>query len=124
MTESSQQPMLLEEIESELGIVFPAGYKKLVLDNERTGQVKEYHLENFNEYTAWAIRFIRPDASFKRSIAAVSEIVLEPRKIIPFAWSVSSGDWLVFDYRKTDAEPPILYIDHERGCGTMRPRRK
>lgn len=70
-------------------------------------------MENFNEYTAWSIRFIRPDASFERSIAAVSEIVLEPRKIIPFAWSVSSGDWLLFDYRKTDTEPPILYIDHE-----------
>lgn len=115
MTESAQESLSIEEIESKLGIVFPAGYTQMLqdLENSDNGWLKEYRLKDFNGYTEWSIRFIRPNSSYMRSIEMVNELVPEPYTIIPFAWSVSSGNWLVFDYRKADAAPPIMYIDHE-----------
>ncbi|WP_338554671.1 SMI1/KNR4 family protein [Paenibacillus sp. KS-LC4] len=111
----SQQLLDIQDIEQSLQLTFPAAYKTFLTtdENQAANPNTEYDLVDFNGYTAWGIRFIKLDASYSKNLEAIAEVVLQPRKLIPFAWSISSGDWLVFDYRETDEKPSLLYIDHE-----------
>lgn len=106
------------EIEQHFGIIFPKKYKELILENEEiySNEIKEYCIKDYNDYTAWGINFIRMNNTFINK-DRIGELVPDPKKIIPFAWSVSSGDWLVFDYRKNENEPSIMYIYHEEAIG-------
>lgn len=113
--ELSQQLSDIHDIEQSLKLTFPVAYKAFLTTDEKqaANPDTEYSLVHFNGYTAWGIRFIKLDASYPENLEAIAEVVLQPRKLIPFAWSISSGDWLVFDYRESDENPGLLYIDHE-----------
>ncbi|MFL1672935.1 hypothetical protein [Paenibacillus dendritiformis] len=60
MAESAQKPLSMEVIEAEVGIMFPASCKQMLIDQQMkdAGQVKEYNLDNCNSYTEWSIRFL------------------------------------------------------------------
>ncbi|MGG4146796.1 SMI1/KNR4 family protein [Paenibacillus algorifonticola] len=111
----SQQLQDIHDIEQSLQLAFPAAYKAFMTTDELQSANPniEYNLVDFNGYTAWGIRFIKLDASYAENLEAIAEVVLQPRKLIPFAWSISSGDWLIFDYRESNENPSLLYIDHE-----------
>jgi hypothetical protein len=102
--------MQIENIQKYYGIVFP--HEFLEFQQEASGKVFDV-FEN-GEVTDWEIQFSSLDDQFiANNINLVDDVNPNPRRIIPFAWSVSSGNNYLLDYRKNSESPAVLVMDHE-----------
>lgn len=100
----------IDNIQKHYGIVFPHEY--LEFQREADGQAFDM-IEN-GEVIDWEIRFSALDNQFiANNINMVDDVNPDPRRIIPFAWSVSSGNNYLLDYRKNSESPAVLVMDHE-----------
>lgn len=62
----------------------------------------------------WEIHFSALDGQFvANNRAMVNDVNPDPQRIIPIAWSVSSGNNYLLDYRYNPAEPSVLLLEHE-----------
>lgn len=100
----------IDNIQKHYGIVLPHEY--LEFQREADGQAFDM-IEN-GEVVDWEIRFSALDNQFiANNINLVDDVNPDPRRIIPFAWSVSSGNNYLLDYRKNSESPAVLVMDHE-----------
>ncbi|QOS82330.1 SMI1/KNR4 family protein [Paenibacillus sp. JNUCC31] len=102
--------MQIDNIQNHYGIVFPHEYVEF--QREADGQAFDV-IEN-GEVIDWEIRFSALDEQFiVNNINLVDNVNPDPRRIIPFAWSVSSGNNYLLDYRKNSESPAVLVMVHE-----------
>lgn len=100
----------INNIQKHYDIVFPHEY--LEFQREADGQIFDM-IEN-GEVIDWEIRFSALDNEFiANKINLVDDVNPDPRRIIPFAWSVSSGNNYLLDYRTNSEFPAVLVMDHE-----------
>ncbi|MFJ2044805.1 SMI1/KNR4 family protein [Paenibacillus taichungensis] len=100
----------INNIQKHYDIVFPHEY--LEFQRETDGQTFDM-IEN-GEVIDWEIRFSALDHQFiANNNNLVDDVNPDPRRIIPFAWSVSSGNNYLLDYRKNSESPAVLVMDHE-----------
>ncbi|MDP9699228.1 hypothetical protein J2T16_002129 [Paenibacillus intestini] len=97
-------------IQSHYGIVFPQDY----LDFIQLHGDASFDLIQGTETEDWDIRFHALDDQFiVNNAALVDEVNPDPRRIIPIAWSVSSGNNYLLDYRENKVSPSVLVMEHE-----------
>ncbi|WP_128103055.1 SMI1/KNR4 family protein [Paenibacillus sp. DCT19] len=97
-------------IQDYYGVVFPQEY----LDFQQTNSGSSFNLMESGEVTDWQIRFSELDDQFiTNNIQVVNDVNPDPKRIIPIAWSVSSGNNYLLDYRKHSACPVVLLMEHE-----------
>ncbi|MEC0124472.1 SMI1/KNR4 family protein [Paenibacillus pabuli] len=102
--------MQIENIQNYYGIVFPHAY--LEFQQEAGGQA--FDVIEHGEVIDWEIRFFALDDQFiANNINLIDDVNPDPGRIIPFAWSVSSGNNYLLDYRENSESPAILVMDHE-----------
>ncbi|MDN4599737.1 SMI1/KNR4 family protein [Paenibacillus sp. F6_3S_P_1C] len=102
--------MQMENIQKYYGIVFPHEY----LEFQREAGDKAFDVIENGDVIDWEIRFSALDDQFiANNINLVDAVNPDPRRIIPFAWSVSSGNNYLLDYRKSSESPAVLVMDHE-----------
>ncbi|WP_342552251.1 SMI1/KNR4 family protein [Paenibacillus sp. FSL R7-0652] len=97
-------------IQSHYGIVFPQDY----LDFIRQHTDASFDLIQDTEAEDWDIRFhVLDDRFIPNNAALVDEVNPDPQRIIPIAWSVSSGNNYLLDYRENKSIPSVLVMEHE-----------
>lgn len=102
--------MQIDNIQKHYGIVFPHEY--LEFQQQADGQAFDM-IEN-GEVVDWEIRFSALDDQFiANNINLVDDVNPDPLRIIPIAWSVSSGNNYLLDYRTNSESPAVLVMDHE-----------
>ncbi|MFE6076881.1 SMI1/KNR4 family protein [Paenibacillus sp. NPDC057886] len=102
--------MQIENIQRHYGMVYPHKY----LEFQREAGGKAFDVIENGEVIDWEIRFSALDDQFiVNNINLVDDVNPDPRRIIPFAWSVSSGTNYLLDYRKNSESPAVLVMDHE-----------
>lgn len=100
----------IHQIEMFYGITYPPEYLSFL---EQNGDTPYYFIEN-EEFTDWEIRFSKLDDSFiTNNKNLVDDANPDPMRIIPFAWSVSSGNNYLLDFRKNPFSPAVVLMDHE-----------
>ncbi|MEY8746946.1 SMI1/KNR4 family protein [Paenibacillus tundrae] len=100
----------ITSIQDHYGVVFPEEY----LDFQQANSSSSFNLMESGEVMDWQIRFSALDDQFiTNNIQMVDEVNPDPKRIIPIAWSVSSGNNYLLDYRKNSASPAILLMEHE-----------
>ncbi len=117
-TEQAQNPngsaisaeQYIDQIEKHYGICFPLDY----LNKLNEANHREYQYVETDGHTDWSIYFSRLDERFiSNNETLVDEMNPDPKRIIPFAWSVSSGNYYLLDYRYHPAQPAVLLMEHE-----------
>ncbi|MCY9589169.1 SMI1/KNR4 family protein [Paenibacillus chitinolyticus] len=99
-----------KKIEQYYGIVFPSDYLNFLQKVEQHG----YNFVENGDVTDWEIRFSELDERFiETNRSLVDEVNPDPKRLIPFAWSVSSGNNYLFDYRTNLSCPAVVLMDHE-----------
>ncbi|WP_405153478.1 SMI1/KNR4 family protein [Paenibacillus sp. FSL K6-0108] len=102
--------MQIENIQKHYGIVFPHEY----LEFQREVSGKAFDVIENGEVIDWEVCFSALDDQFiANNINLVDDVNPDPRRIIPFAWSVSSGNNYLLDYRTNPESPAVLVMDHE-----------
>lgn len=97
-------------IQSHYGIVFPQDYLNFI---EKHGD-DSFDLIQGTEAEDWDIRFhVLDDRFIANNAALVDEVNPDPQRIIPIAWSVSSGNNYLLDYRENKETPSVLVMEHE-----------
>jgi hypothetical protein len=97
-------------IQSHYGIVFPQEY----LDFIQLHGDASFDLIQGTETEDWEIRFhVLDDQFIANNAALVDEVNPDPQRIIPIAWSVSSGNNYLLDYRENKVSPSVLVMEHE-----------
>ncbi|MDQ0171227.1 SMI1/KNR4 family protein [Paenibacillus tundrae] len=100
----------ITSIQDHYGVAFPQEY----LDFQQTNSGSSFNLMESGEVSDWQIRFsVMDDQFITNNIQMVDEVNPDPKRIIPIAWSVSSGNNYLLDYRKNSASPAILLMEHE-----------
>ncbi|KQY82754.1 hypothetical protein ASD24_15375 [Paenibacillus sp. Root52] len=100
----------ITSIQDHYGVVFPQEY----LDFQQANSSSSFNLMESGEVMDWQIRFSALDDQFiTNNIQMVDEVNPDPKRIIPIAWSVSSGNNYLLDYRKHSARPAVLLMEHE-----------
>ncbi|MEC0248695.1 SMI1/KNR4 family protein [Paenibacillus chitinolyticus] len=100
----------LKKIEQYYGIVFPSDYLSFLQNAEQQG----YNFVENGDVTDWEVRFSELDERFiETNRSLVDEVNPDPKRLIPFAWSVSSGNNYLFDYRTNPSCPAVVLMDHE-----------
>ncbi|MFC9776271.1 SMI1/KNR4 family protein [Paenibacillus chitinolyticus] len=100
----------LEKIEQYYGIVLPSDYLNFLQKVEQQG----YNFVENGDVTDWEVRFSELDERFiETNRSLVDEVNPDPKRLIPFAWSVSSGNNYLFDYRTNPSSPAVVLMDHE-----------
>ncbi|GGO04631.1 SMI1/KNR4 family protein [Saccharibacillus kuerlensis] len=97
-------------IENHYGVKLPADYVAYATAAGNLG----YSFHDTDNFSEWSVRFQKFDENF----ISVNESHFEPAspapgKLIPFAWSMSSGNFYLLDYRNGTADPSIARLDHE-----------
>ncbi|WP_020620347.1 SMI1/KNR4 family protein [Paenibacillus daejeonensis] len=100
----------IQTIQEYYGIIFPEAYLHAL-----GGMLSSsYDLMEDGEVRDWEIRFHPLDAKFiSTNRDLVDEVNPDPSRIIPIAWSVSSGNNYLLDYRNTPGSPTVLVMEHE-----------
>ncbi|MGW9124534.1 SMI1/KNR4 family protein [Paenibacillus chitinolyticus] len=99
-----------KKIEQYYGIVFPSDYLNFLQKAEQQG----YNFVENGDVTDWEIRFSELDERFiETNRSLVDEVNPDPKRLIPFAWSVSSGNNYLLDYRTNPSSPAVVLMDHE-----------
>ncbi|KAA8782843.1 hypothetical protein ABIE27_000274 [Paenibacillus sp. 4624] len=97
-------------IQSHYGIVFPQDY----LDFIQLHGDASFDLIQGTETEDWEIRFHALDDQFiANNTTLVDEVNPDPQRIIPIAWSISSGNNYLLDYRGSEETPSVLVMEHE-----------
>lgn len=97
-------------IQKYYGIMFPQEY----LDFQQAVSDTSFDLIQGETVLDWEIRFSALDDQFlANTINLVDDVNPDPLRIIPIAWSVSSGNNYMLDYRKSADSPSVLVMDHE-----------
>ncbi|OAX47126.1 SMI1/KNR4 family protein [Paenibacillus sp. AD87] len=100
----------INNIQKHYSIVFPHEY----LEFQRKTDGQAFDMIENGEVIDWEIRFSALDDQFiANNINLVDDVNPDPSRIIPFAWSVSSGNNYLLDYRKNSESPAVLVMDHE-----------
>lgn len=100
----------IKEIEQHYGVVFPPEYLSFLEDAAE----KSFNFIESKDFTDWEIRFSDLDESFVATNQhLVDDANPDPMKLIPIAWSVSSGNNYLLDYRKNSLSPSLALMDHE-----------
>ncbi|MBV6714853.1 SMI1/KNR4 family protein [Paenibacillus chitinolyticus] len=100
----------LKKIEQHYGIVFPSDYLSFLQNAEKQG----YNFVENGDVTDWEVRFSELDERFiETNRNLVDDVNPDPKRLIPFAWSVSSGNNYLFDYRTNPSSPSVVLMDHE-----------
>ncbi|SLK11980.1 MULTISPECIES: SMI1/KNR4 family protein [unclassified Paenibacillus] len=100
----------INNIQKHYSIVFPHEY----LEFQRKIDGQAFDMIENGEFIDWEIRFSALDDQFiANNINLVDDVNPDPSRIIPFAWSVSSGNNYLLDYRKNSESPVVLVMDHE-----------
>ncbi|MCL9661874.1 SMI1/KNR4 family protein [Paenibacillus hunanensis] len=111
-TEQAQQSLEqhIDRIEKHYGICFPLDYLNQLQDAVK----REYQYADAEGHVDWSIHFAKLDDRFiANNEALVDEMNPNPQRIIPFAWSVSSGNYYLLDYRQHPEQPAVLLMEHE-----------
>ncbi|WP_322904758.1 DUF2625 family protein [Paenibacillus sp. SGZ-1009] len=107
------QPSLeqhIDRIEKHYRICFPLDY----LNRLDEAVTREYQYADAEGHIDWSIHFSKLDEQFiANNEELVAEMNPDPQRIIPFAWSVSSGNYYLFDYRYHPDKPAVLLMEHE-----------
>ncbi|WP_440111466.1 SMI1/KNR4 family protein [Paenibacillus sp. QZ-Y1] len=97
-------------IQKYYGIMLPQEY----LDFQQAVSDMSFDLMQGETVLDWEIRFSALDDQFiTNNINLVDDVNPDPLRIIPIAWSVSSGNNYMLDYRKNVDYPSVLVMDHE-----------
>ncbi|WP_411346826.1 SMI1/KNR4 family protein [Paenibacillus sp. WLX1005] len=100
----------IDEIEQHYRICFPLDYLAFV----RQSGDQAYQFREEGGQTDWEIHFSALDGQFiANNQAMVNDVNPDPQRIIPIAWSMSSGNNYLLDYRYNPAEPAVLLLEHE-----------
>ncbi len=100
----------IDRIEKHYGICFPLDYLNTLNDAVK----REYQYADAEGHTDWSIHFARLDERFiANNETLVDEMNPNPQRIIPFAWSASSGNYYLLDYRQHPDQPAVLLMEHE-----------
>lgn len=100
----------INNIQKHYSIVFPHEY----LEFQRKTDGQAFDMIENGEVIDWEIRFSALDDQFiANNINLVDDVNPDPSRIIPFAWSVSSGNNYLLDYRKNSESPAVLVMDLE-----------
>ncbi|MGQ8872693.1 SMI1/KNR4 family protein [Paenibacillus sp. TSA_86.1] len=102
--------MSVTRIQAHYSIVFPQDYLNFI---QLHGD-DSFDLMQGNETEDWEIRFhVLDDQFIANNAALVDEVNPDPRRVIPIAWSVSSGNNYLLDYRENEETPSVLVMEHE-----------
>ncbi|WP_145332386.1 SMI1/KNR4 family protein [Paenibacillus xylanexedens] len=97
-------------IQSHYGVVFPQEYLEFI----QLHGAASFDLIQGTETEDWEIRFhVLDDRFIANNVALVDEVNPDPQRIIPIAWSVSSGNNYLLDYRENEEVPSVLVMEHE-----------
>lgn len=100
----------VKRIQSHYGVVFPQDY----LDFIQLNGDASFDLIQGTETEDWEIRFhVLDDQFIANNVALVDEVNPDPRRVIPIAWSVSSGNNYLLDFRENEDVPSVLVMEHE-----------
>lgn len=100
----------VQQIEQHYQIRFPQAYLDFA---DRAGQ-QAYNFTTAAGFIDWEIQFMMLDEHFiTTNQELVDECNPDPEHLIPFAWSVSSGNNYLLDYRHHPDEPRVLLMDHD-----------
>lgn len=100
----------IDTIEQYYSICFPLDYLEFV----RQAEGRSFQYINEEGQTDWEIRFSALDDAFiVNNQSLTDDVNPDPKRIIPFAWSVSSGNNYLLDYRYNPAQPSVLVMEHE-----------
>ncbi|WP_411347643.1 DUF2625 family protein [Paenibacillus sp. WLX2291] len=109
-SEVSETEHHIDEIEQHYSICFPLDYLAFV----RQSGDQAYQFTEEGGQTDWEIHFSALDGQFiANNQAMVNDVNPDPQRIIPIAWSMSSGNNYLLDYRYNPAEPAVLLLEHE-----------
>lgn len=73
-----------------------------------------YNFIENGDFTDLEVRFSELDERFiETNRNLVEDANPDPERLIPFAWSVSSGNNYLFDYRTIPSCPSVVLMDHE-----------
>ncbi|MFS0838083.1 SMI1/KNR4 family protein [Paenibacillus sp. 1P03SA] len=100
----------VKKIEQHYGIVFPSDYLNFLQNVQKRG----YNFVENGDFTDWEVRFSELDERFIQTNRDLTdEVNPDPKRLIPFAWSVSSGNNYLFDYRTNPSSPAVVLMDHD-----------
>jgi len=100
----------IEQIQSHYGLPLPQTYLQFLA---QAGE-QAYDLVEDGEVEEWELRFMALDDQYLANTAdLVDPVNPDPARLVPFAWSVSSGSNYLFDYRGSADEPAVVVIEHE-----------
>ncbi len=117
---------MVSDAEQELGVRFPASYLdalriknggSVVGDLVRLPhQVIPQHLRHFVDHGYVSVRGVNGIGSSNTSVLGSASLIAEwglPERLV-----ILDGDghwWIAFDYRGTDDNPPIVFVDSDSG---------
>ncbi|UHA73436.1 SMI1/KNR4 family protein [Paenibacillus sp. 481] len=100
----------IQEIEQHYGVVFPPEYLSFL----ELSSGKSFNFTETEDFTDWEVRFSDLDGKFIATTRSlVDDVNPDPMKLIPIAWSVSSGNNYLLDYRTNPTSPSVVLMDHE-----------
>ncbi|MDM5276281.1 SMI1/KNR4 family protein [Paenibacillus silvae] len=102
--------VMVSRIQQHYGIIFPQDYLEFIRRHDGVS----FDLMQGTEVQDWDIRFHALNNQFiVNNTELVDEVNPDPQRIIPIAWSVSSGNNYLLDFRQNEERPSVLLMEHE-----------
>lgn len=109
---------VIERVEKLLQITFPKDYVQGAIYNSGAN-VEPNCFEMGNNQKVFGALLSYEESSVDNIIAVYSRIKKSlPKKVIPFACE-PSGDYICFDYSKSETEPKIVFWYHEKSVSEV-----